>query len=203
MRYKSKFKKQTLRDTYNRDYGTFEKINEVSLSRIWKHQKTGFIMMSAFRGDDLQKNLNNHQQLKKDIRSLGYGYFELEGQYQYDDGTIDNELSVFIPCPKDETETFYYFVDNIHKLGKKYNQESILVKEPDGIYGYDGKAQLLYCQSGKYETIGTNVGFDKISWAYSKLRKGSHKDRTFVIEGLRIPDNHIHAIQMREEKNLF
>ena len=198
MKYKSRFKK--VKETYNKEYGTFEKINEHSLSRVWKHEKRGFILMSAFRGDDFEENMKKHEQLKKDIRALGYGFFEIDGMYQYENGTLGDELSVFIPALSNEEDTFYFMVDNFQKLGKKYNQESILVKEPDS---YGGKASLLFCKSGQYDEIGTRVGYDKIAIAYSKLRKGSHKGRTFVIEGIRIPSNHINAMQLQKEKIIF
>ncbi len=191
--------KENLKETYDKDYGSFEYMNESSLSRIWKHSQNGFFMLSAFRGNDFNKNYKNHKGLKQDIRSNNLGYFEIDGQYKYDDGTTESELSVFVPFNKNEYR-FEEFVEIGRKLGKKYNQESILVKYPNS---ENGKAVLLYPNSGKEEAIGNKVGYDKVAFAYSKLRKGSHKDRSFIIEGIRVPYNHINAWQLKKEGLIF
>ena len=191
--YERKFKEK-----YEKDYGVFEKINESSLSRIWKHSKNGFFMMSAFRGDDFDKNMANHKRLKADLKQNNLGFFEIDGQYKYDNGDIESELSVFVPYR--DIYSFEEFKNISKKLGKKYNQESILVKYPEEL---DNKAVLLYPKSGKEEVIGNKVGYDKVSFAYSKLRKGSHKDRSFIIEGVRVPSNHISAYQLKSENILF
>jgi len=192
---KKEIYKRRFVEKYDKDYGTFEKVEESSLSRVWKHSQNGFFMMSAFRGDDFKKNMDNHKSLKSELRKHDLGFFEIDGQYQYDDGTVESELSVFVPYR--DIYDFEEFKHIAKTLGKKYNQESVLLKYPDG------DATLLYSSSGKEEKIGNNVGYDKISFAYSKLRKGNHKGRSFIIEGLRVPSNHINAYQLKQEGILF
>ena len=87
------------------------------------------------------------------------------------------------------------------ELGKKYYQESILLKYPEK--EKKGKAILVYPKSNEIEEIGTGLGYDKISFAYSKLKSGSHTGRSFIIEGIRVPNNHIDAISLNKQKILF
>ena len=170
-------------------------IFEASLSRVWKHQKNGFFMMSSFRGHYSQKeNLKRHENLKKDLRSHNLGFFEVEGVYKYDDGHTEKELSVFVPFNK-KAYTIEQFVEYIKILLKKYDQESILFKKPDG------EAVLIY--KDKEVKIGDKVGFDKVSDAYSKIRKGKHQGRTFTIEGVRVPENHVSAMSLIQQGIIF
>lgn len=177
---------------------SFTRLDEMAIGRVWQHAQKGFILMSAFRGSDLEINLAKHKKLKNELRGLDLGFAEIDGTYVYDDGTRESELSVFIPF-RPEIYDFEEFVKIGKYLGKKNQQESVLVKYPDSL---GGKAVLVY-PSGKEEVIGTNVGFDKVSSAYSKLRKGKHKGRSFILEGLRVPTNHIDAMSMKNERSMF
>ena len=146
-------------------------------------------MMSAFRGTDSKVNMENHKKLKAELKKLQLGFFEIDGVYKYTNGTTEAELSVFIPIRSDK-----YSVESFKSVGlklrKKFNQESILYS--------DGKsATLIY--ANKEDKIGTKVGPDKIGDAYSVLRNGSHKGRSFIIEGFRVPSNHISAYGLQEE----
>jgi len=181
------------RETYDRGESLFE----VSLSRVWTHGKKGFIMISAYRGDNQEKNNKNHDQLKKRLKKEKMGFFEIDGIYKYDDGHTESELSVFIPFNQ-KVMTLDEFKVFAKTLGKDFNQESVLLKLPDD---EGGDAILVY--QNKEISIGSKVGFDKIGDAYSKLRTGSHKDRSFVIEGVRIPSNHISAYGFKSEGILF
>ena len=84
------------------------------------------------------------------------------------------------------------------ELRALFNQESVLLKYPDS---EGGEAVLVY--ANKEETIGYKVNYDKVAFAYSKLKKGSHKGRTFVLEGVRRPLNHISSMGMTKEGILF
>jgi len=185
-------------DIYTKkEYGNA--LYEASLSRVWKHAKTGFVLLSAFRGDDFEKNMENHSRLKSILKSHKLGYFEIDGQYVYDDGSIESELSVFVPYRQDVYPEFKEFINTLRDIGTIFKQESILVKYPDK---EGGSASLVY-SNGKEEKIGDKVGYDKISFAYSKLKTGSHKGRSFIIEGVRKPANHINAIQLNAEGMIF
>jgi hypothetical protein len=182
-------------DKYENQWGCFKRLEESSLSRIWKHGKKGFFIMSAFRGIDEKKNALNHKKLKQLLKEKNLGYFEIDGQYKYDDGTVESELSVFVPYR--DIYSFEEFKEIGKNLGKEFNQESILVKYPEG------NASLVYPDSSKEDVIGSKVGFDKVSDAYSKLRKGNQAGRSFIIEGYRIPDNHVHAISLKRQGVIF
>lgn len=168
-----------------------------SLSRLWKHSKKGFITMSAFRGNfTLEENMKRHKKLKSDLKKYGLGFWEVDGVYKYDDGTEENELSVFIPFhSKKYTEE--EFLNIAKELGKKYNQESILYFTPE-----EG-ALLIY--GNKQEKIGDKIDYNTVERIFTKLRKGSHKGKkfSFQFEGVRVPSNHISAMGMKNEGVLF
>jgi len=154
------------KETFITDYGDHY-LFESSLGRIWQHSKSGFILMSAFRGSDIEKNMSSHKQLKSILKSKKLGFFEVNGVYKYDNGETENELSVFIPYRKDKY-SFDEFIVIGKELRKKFNQESILIS--------DDKEKVFLQYSSKQEVIGNKVGVDKVGFAYSQLRKGSHKD---------------------------
>ena len=89
-------------------------------------------------------NLDQHNGLKDDIRTLGYGYVELQGNYPYDpvyveklNSTVSNinlrEESILIPAPRniDTEEGFSSFRSDMVLLGMSYNQESIIIVYPE------------------------------------------------------------------------
>jgi hypothetical protein len=172
---------------------------EHSLASVWRHSYKGFFMMSAFKGTfSEEENLKRHEHLKSLLRNSGLGYFEVDGVYKYEDGHTESELSVFVPL--NPSMSFDEFKKIAVNLGKEFNQESVLVKYPDE--GGKGKATLAFSDGREIE-IGEKVGYDKIADAYSRLRKGSHKGRTFILEGVRVPSNHINAYQLKAEGILF
>jgi TATA-box binding protein (TBP) (component of TFIID and TFIIIB) len=63
-------------------------------------------------------------------------------------------------------------------------------------------AVLIY-SNGKVVNIGSKISPDKVAKAYSQLRKGSHANRTFTIEGVRVPSNHISAMAMQNEGVIY
>jgi hypothetical protein len=170
---------------------------ESSLSRVWQHAKRSFFMMSAFRGNDFEKNIENHNHLKADLKKFNLGFFEIDGVYKYDDGTTSNELSIFVPYRN--IYTIEEFKKIASQLGEKYNQESILFKYPHE----EGKGETILIYSNKEISIGHDIGYDKISSAYSKLRNSKQAGRSFIIEGVRIPTNHISAYGFQAENILF
>ena len=160
---------------------------ESSLSRIWQHAQRGYFTISAFRDEyGLEENLKRHKSLKNDVRSANLGFFEIDGSYVYDNGDISSELSLFIPYT--DIYSVEEFRDVAIRLGKKYNQESILLFLPE-VGGW------FYYMDGRKEKVGDITSLDKFKKFFSALRKGSHKGRRFVVEGHRIPSS-IMATQM-------
>lgn len=172
--------------SFGRPYG-------VNLSRLWRISQEGFGALSAFKkGLSDKENLDNHEKLKNLIRESGLGFFQVDGVYTYDNGEQERELSAFIPYKESIFPDFSSFEKTVLKFGKifRFNQESVLIVTPDKA---GNQAKLLYVNGRKKIIIGNKLGFDKIAASYSVLKKESHQGRSFVFEGVRIPQNHINA----------
>lgn len=182
---------------YYKDTDYENALFESSISRVWQHSFRGFIMMSAFIGRaELKENMKRHENLKSRLKKLQLGFFEVNGVYKYDDGHTEDELSVFIPYR--DIYTWDEFVDIAKQLRNDFDQESVIVKEPDE--NAKGEGFLIY--KNKTVSIGKNLSIMKIGKAYSELRKGP-ENRTFVIESIRVPSNHISAYGMTAENILY
>ena len=105
-------------------------LEESSLSRlVGKGNKGGSAFMSAERGDKSKKeNKTRTKQLSKDIRGAGLpGPTKVEGQYKEAGQDKPNkEQSYAINSGKKGKKTFK---KAIKKLGKKYNQDSVLIQK--------------------------------------------------------------------------
>ncbi len=162
---------------------------ESSLSRIWQHVtdvEKSFGVVSAFRQDlySEEENLKKHEALKKEIRSMIYGYIEQKSGYTYKDEItgiehMAEEKSCFVPNIS--------FEDTI-KLGRKYEQESILYKDKEG-FG------LFLCKNSKRIMIFKDRGGiyslkkDDIKIAYSQLIRvnNNHKVKFSYIAEYYVP----------------
>jgi len=156
-------------------------LSESSLSRIMTHiEKTAnFGVMSPFRKEFSDKeNLERYNELKEIVREKGYGFIEMKGGYQEEDGFV-NEKSLFIP--------------NISKkemieLGKKYDQHSVIIKDKN-IFAMIGtnKNAGIGKELNTFEINGKNISvevpiknmFDDF---FSKLLKGSHRGKKFLFK---------------------
>ena len=110
-----------------------EFMQESSLNRIrQKDKKGGMAIMSAQRGDKTKKqNAARSKQLDKDIRGAGLpGATKVSGRYTENPGTKDEkkvgERSHVVSSGKMGKKRFK---KAITKLGKKYNQDSVLIKK--------------------------------------------------------------------------
>ena len=110
-----------------------EFMQESSLNRIrQKDKKGGMAIMSAQRGDKSKKqNAARSKQLDKDIRGAGLpGATKVAGRYTENPGTKDEkkvgERSHVVSSGKKGKKAFK---KAITKLGKKYNQDSVLIKK--------------------------------------------------------------------------
>jgi hypothetical protein len=112
-------------------------IQETSLNRVRsKSEKGGMAIMSAQRGDKSKtENKARSKQLEKDIRGAGLpGPTKVSGRYTENPGTPQEkkvgEKSHVISSGKKGKRAFKKAVT---KLGKKYNQDSVLIqKKPKG-----------------------------------------------------------------------
>ena len=78
----------------------FRMFNEDSLSRVWQHYQDGFILVSAFRGENSQEeNMKRHEELKKIVRNRIGGFSVLDGVWIENRGKKNekrvSELSFF------------------------------------------------------------------------------------------------------------
>jgi hypothetical protein len=129
--------------------GSGDGLVEASLGRVWQHhQKTGFVIITAWRGDqDKRANEAALKRLKADVRAAGYGFIPLEGVGQEKvDGKIVQavEPSLLIPNKRrgvaedcDDcglSERGQSSADELRglalKWGKKYDQFAVLVHDP-------------------------------------------------------------------------
>ena len=112
-------------------------LSETSLNRVRsKSQKGGMAIMSAQRGDKSKsENKARSKQLEKDIRGAGLpGPTKVSGRYTENPGTPQEkkvgEKSHVVSSGKMGKRKFK---KAITKLGKKYNQDSVLIqKKPKG-----------------------------------------------------------------------
>jgi hypothetical protein len=112
-------------------------IQETSLNRVRsKSEKGGMAIMSAQRGDKSKKeNKARSKQLEKDVRGAGLpGPTKVSGRYTENPGTSQEkkvgEKSHVVSSGKMGKRKFK---KAITKLGKKYNQDSVLIqKKPKG-----------------------------------------------------------------------
>ena len=111
----------------------FEELEESSMNRIHsKSQKGGLAHISSNRGDKSKKeNDARNKQLAKDIRGAGLpGPTKVTGSYVENDGTEGGrkvkEKSFAVSSGKMGKRKFK---KTMTKLGKKYDQDSVLVQQ--------------------------------------------------------------------------
>lgn len=133
-----------------------------------------FTVISAYRNN--MNNLERGENLKNDVKTMGYGYIPLGSGYVEGQETVE-EKSLLIPMISREEAI---------KLGVKYGQDAILYKGKDyfseittnerkGNVGND----INYFEFSSKER---NFTMDKelINKIFSYLEKGSHRKRKFL-----------------------
>ena len=135
-------------------------LDESSLTRIMdKAKKGGMGIMSAHRGDKSKKeNQARSKQLEKDIKGAGLpGPTKVDGRYTEDDGSEGGrkvaEKSHVISSGKKGKRKFKKAME---KLGKKYDQDSVLVqKKPGGSASLRGTNKAGWPGKNKDVKVGT------------------------------------------------
>jgi hypothetical protein len=152
---------------------------EAKLSRVFQYvedDKKDFGIVSAFRGTNSDKeNKARHEELKKMVRQMGYGFIELRGGYKGDEGYVE-ELSLLIP-----NITKKGIVD----LGRKFQQHSVMYKNDQDFY-YIGTNEeagvgkvLMRFRKGEGQN-NLELAKHKVIDFFSSLKKGPHSDTKFV-----------------------
>ena len=117
------------------------KINESTLNRIiGTHNKNGYIIISAYRGDRKpSENRQKHLELMDDIKNNGFSFIKVFGGFIENVGTDDEVLvrepSLVVPnYPIGKTKP-YEDTEKLFNMGvelcNKYNQDSFLYKDID------------------------------------------------------------------------
>jgi hypothetical protein len=170
---------QDLRESLNNKTITEVSLVESKLSRVFQYvedDKKDFGVLSAFRGANSDKeNLAKHEELKKAIRAMGYGYIELRGGYKGDEG-FNEELSVLVP-----NITKKQIID----LGRQFGQHSVMYKNDQDFYyiGTNDEAGvgkvLMRFKKGEGQN-NLELAKHKVVDFFSQLKKGGHSDKKFV-----------------------
>lgn len=152
---------------------------EAKLSRVFQYvedDKKDFGIVSAFRASNSDKeNKSRHEELKKTVRQMGYGYIEMRGGYKGDEGYAE-ELSLLVP-----NVTKKGIVD----LGRKFQQHSVMYKNNQDFYYIGtneeagvGKVLMRFKKGEGQDNL--ELAKHKVVDFFSTLKKGSHKDKKFV-----------------------
>lgn len=158
------------------------KINESSLSRVWKHfsdDDTTVVIFTAFRDGVSRKiSVQKNKKFAANLKNAGFGYFFVDGYFPENEGTEDevqvSEDSIFAIADKNTSRKL---IDLCHKLANSENQDSIIVKELDkGIYFLDKNKKKDSEYLGKQK-----VTFKEVGKFYTKLRN-KKESNLFVFE---------------------
>jgi|GEM_PF-3701357 len=166
-----------------------------SLSRVNSHVKTpsmSFGVISAMKGfdadalehqglsvDELKsvkdkhhaRNEEKHIELKKQVRSMNYGYIEHDGLWTNAKGVAGYEKSLLVP---------HISTDELIALGSHHNQEAVIHKSGTNFTMIDvasGKG-IMDFQHGKDKNLDLAAASTRDYW--SRLRYGSHSDKKYV-----------------------
>jgi hypothetical protein len=135
-------------------------LSETSLTRVMsKSQKGGMAIMSAQRGDKSKsENKARSKQLEKDVRGAGLpGPTKVSGRYTENPGTsqekkVGEKSHIITPGKKGKRK----FKKAIEKLGKKYDQDSVLIqRKPGGSSTLKGTSKTSWPGKGKNVSIGS------------------------------------------------
>lgn len=162
---------------------------EARLSRVFQmveDDARDFGIVSSYRSENSeQDNQARHDELKKKVRKMGYGYIELRGGYKGDQGEVV-ELSLMIPEIK-KTETV--------SLGREFEQHSVMYKNNEDFFYIGtneeagiGKVLMKFHKGAGQDNF--ELAKHKVIEFFSSLKKGSGsaKDRKFVFKAKPTPE---------------
>ena len=144
------------------------RLNEISLSRVYQHTKDDkdFAIIGTQDQDTKEDRRRELDDLIREVSSKypNIGYNTLNGKYTYENGLTGNELSYMIfNIPKDEAL----------RIANKINQESIIWKDKDyfGFLNADGTP------AGEFDNGEKNMAFGKEDTkAFSSRLPGKHNN---------------------------
>lgn len=104
-----------------------------------KHAEKGYGIVSACRGDETRSSNNQRtKQLAADIKSAGYSYMPVYGGYIEDDNgeVLEASFVVFNYDNRGNSGDFENLKEFLIDMCGKYNQDSVLVCEPEDVPKY-------------------------------------------------------------------
>lgn len=151
-------------------------VNASSLGRVYKHiQKEGsksWGIVTAYRdANSPAKNKANFNALKAQVRSLGLGFFVVQGVGQEENGTESHEPALFIPN---------IVLKQIASLSKKYDQYGFLYSGPESknkvvLYSLEGHINI-----GAFHPMKVSRYFSKVKgkpFVFSSVEGNSFFER--------------------------
>jgi len=201
----TRFCKNDLNHIYKEEY-TRNNITEGGLSRIWQHTQNSS-KFAIIGSQDKDTKEDRRDELIAEVSKLSHrrenriGYKPLFGRYEYEDGTIGEELSLII---------FNIDKKDALRIAQKLNQESIIWKDADffGFLTANGE------EDGEFSYNQNNMNFsaDDIKLYGSRLARHKNKNQQkwfkFVMEcyktdGSRNAVRNMGTKPMREREELF
>jgi len=184
-----------------------ELLIESSLGRVFQHvhrhendPSFSWSVISSWRSNlSNEENNRRFRQFKRDVRAHGFGYFELEGHGQEEDGGVSIEPSLFILNIRLKAAL---------KLAKKYDQYAVIYSGPETEPADDdgGARRVMLVQTDGKEYDQGEFHPNRMGKYYSKLLGRS--GRVFTFEGIRVrPQNNmerliVHHRQLEEAANM-
>jgi len=158
-----------------------ELVSETSLTRVMsKSEKGGMAIMSAQRGDKSKaENKARSRQLERDIRGAGLpGPTKVSGRYTENPGTsqerkVGEKSHIVTPGKMGKRK----FKKTIEKLGKKYDQDSVLIQRKPG-----GSATLKGTSDTSFPGRGKNVKIGSMKPGRTGEFDTRVKNKTFTVE---------------------
>ena len=156
-------------------------LSETSLTRVMsKSKKGGMAIMSAQRGDKSKaENKARSKQLERDVRGAGLpGPTKVSGRYTENPGTsqerkVGEKSHIITPGKKGKRK----FKKAIEKLGKKYNQDSVLIQRKGG-----GSSTLKGTSKTSWPGKGKNVKIGSMKPGRTGEFDTKVKNKTFTVE---------------------
>lgn len=176
---------------------SFNRLFECDINRIRSRDDTGFFIISAFLDDNtMEENVNRHESLKNDLREEGFRFYEIEGDYSYENGDVQRNL--FLSVPLRGISPVKARIKTI-RLVCTYDQNCALIRLP----GKKASAFYLVYSSGREKVIGNALEYEKAVITYGMLRIDSRTNPHFSLLGVRVPEDMYSAVFLKEEGLLF
>jgi hypothetical protein len=156
-------------------------IQETSLSRVVsKSKKGGLAILSAERGNlSNRENKERSKSMERSIKGAGLpGPTKAQGRYTEDDGSDEGrkvgEKSHIVSSGKKGKKKFKKAIE---KLGKKFNQDSVLIQKKPG-----GSGDLVGTSKGAWPGEGRRVPQGKMRPGRTGEFDTKVKNKTFTFE---------------------